>query len=177
MAKKSMFHEDYLFKGTQRDKVISLTAKIDVDSNSQIFSSAVELFIFASLVGALKNRKAEPEKDNSKTHRIMANQFFNHINELKLAFKFVLLTSEIDNPEPVDRLNKTFRNPETDDNYTLFEKYMLGGLDELYENLILDTNIRYEDYLTSINELIQKLNSSDDTGEDIIDVDTDDFKF
>ncbi len=160
MAKKTMFHEDYLFKGTQRDKVISLTAKIDVDSNSQIFSSAVELFIFASLVGVLKNRKAEPEKDNTKTHRIMANQFFNHINELKLAFKFVLLTSEIDNPDPATRLNKTFRNPETDDNYSLFEKYMLGGLEEIYEKLILDANIRYEDYLTELNKLINELNDN-----------------
>ncbi len=176
MAKKSMFQEDYLFKGTQRDKVISLTSKIDTDSNSQIFTSAVELFVFASLVGALKKRKAEPEKDNSRTLRIMANQFYNHSNELKLAFKFVLLTSEIDNPDPVERLNKTFRNPETDDNYTLFEKYMLGGLDELYENLILDTNLRYEDYLTSINQMLEKFAINDEPDDDI-EVDNSDFKF
>ena len=49
MAKKTMFSEDYLFRGSHRDKVVALTSKIDVDSNSQIFSSAVELFIFASL--------------------------------------------------------------------------------------------------------------------------------
>lgn len=177
MAKKTMFQEDYLFKGTQGDKVNALTKKIDIDSNSQIFSSAVELFIFASLIGVLKNRKAEPEKDNSRSVRIMANQFFNHITDLKLAFKFVLLTSEIDNPAPVDRLNRAFRMPETDENYTLFEKYMLGGLEELYEKLVLDTNIRYEDYLTSINELMEQLNNNSDIENDVFEVDTGDFTF
>lgn len=176
MAKKTMFHEDYLFKGTQCDKVAALIKKIDENSNSQIFSSAIELFIFASLVGSIKNRKAEPEKDNTKIFRIMANQFFNHIDDLKLALKFVLITSEIDNPDPVSRLNKTFRNPETDDNYTLFEKYMLGGLDELYENLILDNNREYEDYLTCVNELMEKINKND-IADDVVEVETDDFIF
>lgn len=176
MAKKTMFSEDYLFRGSHRDKVVALTSKIDVDSNSQIFSSAVELFIFASLIGVLKNRKAEPERDNTNTFRIMSNQFFNHIDELKLAFKFVILTSEKDCIDPVIRLNKTFRNPETDENYSLFEKFMLGGINELYENLILDTNVKYEDYLTSVNELLSSM-SSPIENEDEINVNTDDFKF
>lgn len=106
----------------------------------------------------------------------MSNQFFNHIDELKLAFKFVILTSEKDCIDPVIRLNKTFRNPETDENYSLFEKFMLGGINELYENLILDTNVKYEDYLTSVNELLSSM-SSPIENEDEINVNTDDFKF
>lgn len=106
----------------------------------------------------------------------MANQFYNHIGDLKLAFKFVILTSEIDNQDPVERLNKTFRNPETDENYTLFEKYMLGGLDELYENLILDTNMRYEDFLTRISGLIQNL-KNDESSDTDNELNTDDFDF
>ncbi|MFR1524204.1 MAG: hypothetical protein ACLSUV_01670 [Bacilli bacterium] len=176
MAKKTMFSEDYLFRGSHRDKVVALTSKIDVDSNSQIFSSAVELFIFASLIGVLKNRKSEPERDNTNTFRIMSNQFFNHIDELKLAFKFVILTSEKDCIDPVTRLNKAFRNPETDENYSLFEKFMLGGINELYENLILDTNVKYEDYLTSVNELLSSMSSTIEN-EDETNVNTDDFKF
>lgn len=177
MAKKTMFLEDYLFKGKQCEKAKALTTlKIDADSNCQIFSSAVELFIFASLVGAIKKRKSEPEKDNTNTLRIMASQFINHSYNLKLAFKFVILSSEIDIEDPVERLNRTFRNPETDENYTLFEKYMLGGIDELYDNLILDSNVRFEDYLTSINEFLQNLKNSD-SEELETELNTDDFDF
>ena len=175
MAKKTMFSEDYLFRGQHQVMVNTLSkVVVDKDSDSKLFSSAVELFIFASLVGALKRRKSEPYKDNT-TFRIMSSQFFNHRNELNLAFKFVIFASEIDNVDPVERLNRAFRNPETDDNYTLFEKYMLGGLEDLYETLIVDSNVNFEDYLTSINVLLDSYKNLDE--EIIEDIDTSDFDF
>lgn len=53
---------------------------------------------------------------------------------------------------------------------------MLGGLDELYENLILDTNIRYEDFLTRISGLIQNL-KNDESSDTDNELNTDDFEF
>lgn len=177
MAKKDMFTHSYLFKGGYSIKVDKLCEVIDNDSKCRIFNSAVELFIFASLIGALNKRKSRLTGENTPTTQIMAEQFINHSDDLKLAFKFVILTSNTDNVDSVTRLNKAFRNPETDDNYTLFEQYMLGGIDELYENLIIDSNNRFEDYFTSVNELLDKIKKSDSGDEIIDDISTDDFDF
>ena len=149
-----MFLEDYVFKGDQCDKVIKLTAKIDNESNSVIFSSTIDLFIFSALVGCLQNVRNKPSKDLSRTTKIFVGQFVSHSNDLKLALKFVLLTCSNDSEDEVTRLNKTFRNPETDENYQLFEEYMLGGLETIYNNIIVDSNNRYIDYLTAINKLM-----------------------
>ena len=125
----------------------------------------------------MNKRKSRLTGENTPTTQIMAEQFINHSDDLKLAFKFVILTSNTDNVDSVTRLNKAFRNPETDDNYTLFEQYMLGGIDELYENLIIDSNNRFEDYFTSVNELLDKIKKSDSGDEIIDDISTDDFDF
>lgn len=155
--KKSLFLTDYVFRGSHCDKVLALTSKIDADSNSYIFSSSVELFIFASLVGCYFNRRCKPERSTGKETKIMVSQFLEHKNDINLAFRFVLLTGGRDKTDVTERLNRTFRNPETEDNYALFEEYMLGGVDEIYEHLILSSNTHYEDYLTSLNKLLDEI--------------------
>ena len=160
--KKSLFMSDYVFKGSHCDKVLALTSKIDADSNTCIFSSSVELFIFAALVGCYFNRRCKPERSSGKETKIMVSQFIEHKNDINLAFRFVLLTGNRENADPVERLNRTFRNPETDDNYALFEEYMLGGVDEIYEHLILSSNTHYEDYLTSLNKFLNEIRKNDE---------------
>lgn len=174
MSKVNMFYENYNFRGSYVEKVYALTQKIDSESNADLFNSNVELFIFASLVGVLSSRKGQQEKSPITT-KILAEQFIKHSNNLRLAFKFVILASEIDYPDPVTRLNKAFRNPETEENYELFEQYMLGGINELYEKLILSTNVRFEDYLTSVNKLISSLKVEEDVEDFDDDLSTEDF--
>lgn len=159
MAKKTLFLEEYTIKGSHSDKANALTEKVDSKSGAKIFNSVVELFCFAALIGCYKNRRAKPEKDSTRTKKIFADAFRSHSEQLKLAFKFVILTSDKLFPDSVERINKTFRNPETDENYTLFEEYALGGIDELYDVLMVDTNTRFEDYLTALNKLISEITS------------------
>lgn len=165
MAKKTMFLEEYTIKGSHADKVNKLTEKFDSKSGARVFSSVVELFCFAALLGCIKNRKTKPEKDNTRTKKIFADAFHSHINQLSVAFKFVMLTSDIESPDSEDRLRKAFRNPETDENYSLFEEFALGGIDELYETFILDSNTTYNDYLTSLNKLISSVSTEDETSD------------
>ena len=154
MANKNMFLEEYVFKGHQCDMVLALTSKIDNDSNASIFATTIDLFIFSILVGCKLNLRKKPSKDASKTTKIFASAFNTHANELRLAFKFAMLTANSDLDDDVKRLNRTFRNPETDENYQLLEEYMLGGLEEIYNNIFVDSNNRYEDYLTSVNKFM-----------------------
>lgn len=174
MLKKTLFNEDYIFKGSQCEKVIKLTSPIDNNSPA-IFQTSIDLFIFASLVGVIKNRKSKPEKERGQsTTKIFLNQFSSHSVDLELVYKMILLTCKMEYPEPEARLGKAFRNPDLDENYKLFEEYMLGGLDEIYERVFVDSNRNFEDYLTSINELLNDL-TSESNNDVVADLGNEDF--
>lgn len=172
MSNRNMFLEDYVFKGEYVDKVVKLTSKID-DSNASIFSSTIELFIFSSLVGSMLGLRNKPSKDSSHTTKIFASQFSNHAEDLKLAFKFVMLMGTAESLDDVTKLNRTFRHPDKDENYQIFEEYMLGGLTEIYNSIFVDSNNKYEDYLTAVNNLMGKLVDKDNNDDN--EISTEDF--
>ena len=155
MADKNLFLKDYSFYGKHAEMVSKLCSEIDEESGAKIFNSFVELFIFAPLIGVYYDHRSQPDKDRTKDKKIFASQFVNdHNYELKLVFKFVTLLGNEVKYDEVTRLNKTFRNPETDENYIAFEEYMLGGIEEIYDKLIIDSNKTYQDYLTSISKML-----------------------
>ena len=161
-ADKNLFLKNYYFYGRHADMVVALTNKIDEESGASVFSSFIELFIISSIVGVMNNHKVKPDSDKSKNKNLLAEQFNSHYHDLKLAFKFVTLLGNKDKYDEKARLNKTFRNPETDENYKEFEEYMLGGLEDIYNKIMVDTNIRYEDYLTSVNQFLNDFKKQDD---------------
>lgn len=175
MADTKLFLKEYSFYGKHAEMSRDFVEKKIDSSGARLFQSNIELFIFCSLYGVIVNRKASPDTLNkSNTNKIFAGQFSTHDNELKNAFRFVTLTGNRERYDAVTRLNKTFRNPETDENYTAFEEYMLGGLEELHERIMVASNIKYEDYLTAINRVVEELTQRE-AGTESEDPSTDDF--
>ena len=162
MADKNLFLKNYYFYGKHAEMADALVATIDDESGSSIFNTVVELFVMAALVGVKNDHKAKPDSNKSMTKNIMAEQFNSHSDEVQLAFKFVTLLGNKDKYDEVTRLNKTFRNPETDENYQQFEEYMLGGLEDLYNTFILSTHKTYNDYLIAVNQFLGSLKEEDD---------------
>ena len=183
MATKNMFLEDYSFKGEYAKRVEDLVGIIDKNSGAKVFDSVIELFITAAVVGCYKNIVAEPIKSSEITKKIFATQFTTHNDDLKLVFRLVLLTAQKESIDEVTRLNRAFRNPETDENYSLFEKYMLGGVKYLHDKFFVESNHKYEDYLGSLVELISEYKKEEDkiSANDIIGgndlVSTEEFDF
>ena len=154
MADKNLFLKNYSFYGKHADMVDALTSKIDEASGASIFSTVVELFIMSALVGVKIGSKSKPDGDKTKDKKILAEQFNSHNHEIKIAFKFVTLLGNKEKFDEITRLNKTFRNPDVDDNYKEFEEYMLGGLEDIYNHLMVASNTNYADYLTSVNQYL-----------------------
>ena len=78
---KRLFMDDYLFVGSHEEKARKLTSEIDNASGAKIFSSAVELYMAAAVIGCHFDRRSPREKGD-KTYRIMQNQFSNHYYSL-----------------------------------------------------------------------------------------------
>lgn len=174
MVDSNMFLKNYYFYGRHADMVKELTSIIDESSGAKIFASNIDVLIYASLVGLFYNHKSKPDTTDKNNHtNILAEQFNGKTKEIHLVFKFVTLLGNKDKFDDVTRLNKTFRNPETDDNYRVFEEYMIGGLEEIYDMLMVKSNINYQDYLTSLNKMLNGFNPIETT--ESIDPSTDNF--
>lgn len=173
MADKNMFLKNYYFYGKHADMVKSLTDKVEEESGAKIFNSAVELFIYSAMVGLFYNHRSKPDSDRNRHTNILAEQFNGKNREIQIVFKFVTLLGNQDKYDEITRLNKTFRNSETDDNYKAFEEYVLGGLEEIYDKLMIKSNTNYQDYLTSLNKLLNEFNPTET--DDTIGPSTDDF--
>lgn len=154
MADKNLFLKNYSFYGKHADMVDELTSVFDDESGSRLFSSFIDLFITSAFVGVKNGHKAKPSSDKSRDNKIMAEQFNSHADDVSLAFKFVTLLGNSDEFDAVTRLNKTFRNPETDENYDQFEQYMLGGLEDIYNRIFSSRLKGYIDYLNAINDFV-----------------------
>ena len=173
MANKRLFLDDYLFYGEYEEMVRTLTSVFDNNSGAKIFNSGIELYMASAIVGAHFNLRSKPAPKTEKTFRIMANQFTQRGDELNLIFKLVMLNADKDINAPIDRINNAFKyspdDPEYQNNILLFEECMLGGLREIYSNVMLSTNKRFDDYFNSLNTFISKFKGDQLTEEDEID--------
>jgi len=163
---KRLFMEDYLFTGSHEEKVRKLVSEIDNSSGAKMFSSAVELYMTAAVVGCYYNRRSPKEK-GEKTYRIMQSQFSNHYYKLMFVYRLVMLNNGDLSLEPIDKINNAFRYHEKPENIKMFEEYMLGGIDVLYDKLFISTNSSYDDFLSSLNALISEFKSNSSDGDDI----------
>lgn len=154
--------------------VNDLTTEIDPHSGAAIFSSAVELYLMAAIVGAHYQLTANPD-NTGDSKRIMASQFINHYNDLKFVYQLVMLNADRDELSAVDRVNNAFRYSEADPEYpknvATFERYMLGGLVFLHDRFIKSTNTHYEDYRISMDELIADMSGKKNEKNDDEDID------
>ena len=149
-----MFLKNYSFYGKHADMVEELCSVFDDDSGSRVFTTFIDLFVISALVGVKNGHKSKPSVDKSKAKNILAEQFNSHSDDVALAFKFVTLLGNKEQFDDIARLNKTFRNPETDENYDQFEQYMLGGLEDIYNQILTSKPKTYLDYLQSVNNFL-----------------------
>lgn len=159
-----MFDKEYSFKGTHAQKVNALTAKFN--DTTSIFKTNVDVFIVASIVGYLYQKKALPNNEKNKdgspaSTKIFVDAFKSHQTDLYFAYRLIMLSDK--NYEPVfeERINKAFKSfyeENNEDDFSLFEQYVLGGVDILYDKLIGDAK-NQEDFVMKLYEFIEEINS------------------
>lgn len=168
VKQKKLFMDDYLFVGSHEEKARKLTSEIDNASGAKVFTSAVELYMAAAIIGCYYDRRSPREKGD-KTYRIMQNQFSNHYYQLIYIYKLVMLSEKDIALESIDKINNAFRYYDDQENMKRFEEYMLGGVDILYDKLFVSTNSSYDDFLSSVNSLIGEFKDAAATNDSDID--------
>lgn len=165
-----MFDKEYSFKGTHAEKVNKLTAKFD--EKNQLFKRNLDVYMMAPIVGFLYQRKAEPNNGDGsqKPTKIFPQQLIENGDDLAFTYRLILLLDKKNADSIDERVDKAFRqfnSPQAENDEKLYEQYVLGGVEVLYEKLI-ESATNTEDYLKNLYDFMEEM---DDRYNQSIDVD------
>ena len=162
-----IFLEEYAFRGYQADYANSLSKnEIDVESKTKIYRTTIELFMAAAVIGCYNNKRIKKAKGD-QTRKIFQDAFRNHDRELRFIYQLVMLSnSNMVNSD--DRINAAFRNLNDEKNWNLFEEYMLGGLEILYNHFFPKSENKiskddFDDYFDRLFALIIEFKEIEET--------------
>lgn len=155
-----LFEKEYSFRGSHAEKVIKLTAQFDNNSSSRLFNRNIDVYIIAPLIGFLYGRKSEQDKSSNDTTKIFPGQLFGEQTVLKYNYQLIILLDKRNESSFEERLNKAFRyygnnTEQTIADEQLYEQYVLGGVDLLFEKLI-EGSTTPQDYTQKLYDFMEE---------------------
>lgn len=166
-----MFDKQYRFTGSHAEKVNALTAIFDNDSKAKLFERNLDVYINAPLIGFLyKNKSAKDSNSDISPQNIFPEQMINASDKLKYILRLILLLDTEYESDETKRLDKAFRNFGQEEDLALFDQYVLGGVDILYEKLI-DGASDPSEYIGRLYDFLEEFNdryNSDVSNEKIL---------
>lgn len=151
-----MFDKEYSFRGKHAEKVIKLTAKFDRDN--QLFARNLDVYMIAPIIGFLYRRKSDLDKSNETT-KIFPDILIREQPNLKFNYRLIMLLDKENESNFDERVNKAFRYYGSDkaiNDEQLYEQYVRGGVEVLYEKLIETAN-NSEDYLKNLYDFMEEV--------------------
>lgn len=151
-----MFDKEYSFRGKHAEKVIKLTSKFD--ENSQLFARNFDVYMIAPIIGFLYGRKSVLDK-NGETTKIFPEILIREQPNLKFNYRLIMLLDKENERNFEERVNKAFRyygSEKAINDEELYELYVRGGIDVLYEKLIETAN-NSEDYLKNLYDFMEEI--------------------
>lgn len=146
-----MFDKDITIYGRHATRMKTLSATFDEDGNA-FFARNLDVYLVAPVVGYFYDRKAERDRESSDTASILLSQISREVDNLQFVYRLIMMSDKKNEPNLEERVNKAFRyfgNQEATADEELFHKYLLGGIDKIYEQLI-EPNKGTQDFLVNL---------------------------
>lgn len=170
-----MFDKQYRFYGKHAKMVNELTGVFDEKSKSRMFERNLDVYINAPLVGFLYKTKSKKDTiDNGiSPQSIFTEQMINASDVLQDELRTILLLDCEYEPVKEKRLDRAFRHLGKDEcDLELFDSYVLGGVEVLYQKLIEEASStsEYMNKLYDFLEEVQDRYNSEITSETILEL-------
>lgn len=163
-----MFENDYALTGKHATYVKSLV------NGAKLYKRYIDVYMNGAVFGLLHNRTAPVDKDSSDRARIYADAFANCRMECVFLYRLVILLEKSSKLESPERIDRAFRDDANEDdpeklkqNLELFNSYVRGGIEEIYEEFIDGHGTTPEEYLDRAMEVMEQFRS-DLKGEDLV---------
>lgn len=121
------------------------------DIQNSFFKRLVDLYTIAPVIGLRMHRKAKIDSSVDNKRTVQLEAIMTRREDLLTIMNLVLLLDDSDNQSVEEKVDRTFRGPENDEQFKhyqdLFMEYCLGGIEYLHEQLI-DRSLSVEDVYT-----------------------------
>lgn len=114
------------------------------------------MYIFAAIIGIRLDRKASEDYSPVETKSIFPEQMINAKEDLDFIMQMMIMLDSNSGASDEDRVREAFRGAQTKEEYDrlmgAFNDYVRGGVEELYERLVVckpDSDNRYYDERTA----------------------------
>lgn len=144
--------DEIFFWGKHKDYVDQLWKLNKIQES--YFARLVDLYAVAAVIGLMIQRRSPEEKDESGIKRtIQMQQLNNNYQTLLAIMRMVLILDDSRDMSFEEKLEAAFMIPEDEktykENMELFNSYARGGIEYLYEQLVVripDIDEDYSDY-------------------------------
>jgi hypothetical protein len=180
-----LFQGQYWFRGTHADKVKKLTAEFDshdggsfsgekeLIKHPKLFQYVHEVYQLAPVVGFLYKRKADENRENGSDISIFAEQMSTWKEVFQFNYNLIMLLDAEHEADFDARVDKAFRHYGTEKalpDEALYESYVRGGIDVLYEKLI-EPATSPDDYTKNLYEFMEEFeNRYGQSAEEVLDL-------
>lgn len=152
-----MFENDFTLTGKHATYVKYLA------NDAKLYKRYIDVYMNGAVFGLLHNRTAPIDKDSTDRARIYADAFANCRMECVFLYRLVMLLGQTSNLESPERIDRAFRDDANDSepeklkaNLDLFNSYVRGGIEEIYEELIDGHGTTPEEYLDRAMEVMEE---------------------
>lgn len=153
-----MFDKEYAFKGKHADMVRDLTKEFDMQKN-KFFPRNYDVYLLAPIVGFLYQRKATIDQTKGiEPTKIWGDMLINNIDDLMFNYRIIMLLDKENQPDPEARIEKAFRGNNTSEDEALYESYVRGGVEVLYEKL-MDGVTTSDEYTSRLYDFLEEFDA------------------
>lgn len=156
-----MFDKEYVFKGKHAQMVDRLKGVLSTDINKGIFRTNYQIYQIAPIIGYLFKRKAPVDKSDY-TSKIFKGEIMDHAEEFKYNYRLLMLLLYKDEKDTEELKNIVFRLDNKDEERIqydlLYDDYVRGGIEVLYEHIFEDAN-EPDEYIINLYNFITDFNS------------------
>lgn len=146
---------------------------IDALENCNAFEHHWQIYVVAPLIGFIYKRQAEVDTSTDyPPSKIMLNQLLSRQDQIFFNYRLIMLKDDVYEPNIQERIKKAFSTMETDEakpDEELFNRYLLGGIEVLYEKIIKN-NTDINKILENLGQFIEELSVGNESLVDEFDI-------
>lgn len=162
MASYEFFKTEYKFRGKYARMVGEIWQMNDYEHT--YFKRLVDIIPTAAVIGFRMNRKAEEDYSPVEPKTVFLQQMLNMKEELDFLMQMMIILEEASDIGSEEAVNHAFRGVETKEQYEkyqeMFDSYVRGGIEELYERLVIrkadSDDAYYENKTANLMELLAR---------------------
>lgn len=148
-----MFENDITISGKHATYVKFLV------NEAKVFNRYIDVYMNGAILGFLYGRKSTKDSGSTDRARIYADALANERMKCDFIYRLIMLLDESNQLSVEERVDKAFRDDAKENsenhksNMKLFNDYVFGGIEVLYETYTNDCTTN-EDYINKIYEVV-----------------------